>query len=730
MMRKLLQLLIYSSLLLILPLWCAAQSEMLPHNPHKAPLYWDVYEYNFLKEKAGVSDNYITERDWEANIDWVDEQLKHLGYNMICIDGWGSVDYNEQGYRTKHSHHWKNDYAWWSDALQKRGMTLGIYDNPLWINKEAASKGYKVKGTDIPLKSLIDYEETSAFGFTWVQVDRAGAEEYVKGYVRHYAEMGVKFLRVDFLSWYETGTDDNIGVVGRTDRPREHYETALRWMREACDESGMFLSLVMPHLKNDAEMELKYGHMVRINEDTAEGGWWRFSDNARGQQKENWSQFRNPFDGFIYWSKVGGRGNMILDGDFLRLNTFANDEERKTVVALNLMAGGPVAVSDQHNTIGSSLWIYQNAELLAMNRDGFVGKPLSSDPNEKAKSQVWKGQLSNGDWIVGLFNRENTPQTRVFNIASELGISEGYVRELWSHEDQGVKNTLAVSIPVHGCKIYRISATTDQVASPRFDQPSGAYPATFKLTLTAEEGASIHYTLDGSDPTTDAPIYSSAITISATTTVKALAVMAGRPHSFTASHTYTIGEATRPQSEMYVAGTFNDWNLSSLPMHYVGDYNWKSNPIALEATSYEFKFANSPDWSGDDWANATGLSGTLALTTGGKPNGKFTITQAGNYYFTFNDRTLAYAILPDEGSAMEAIDHHELRLNPLAARQFLLQGGGNGLLTVYNSSGIPVLRQYAISDNQHVDLTHLPAGIYLMEVTKENQRVVLKCISN
>ena len=476
----------------------SAEDNGYPQSPYKAPLYWTAYEYNFIKEKDGVSDNYIPESEWMANINWVDENLKTFGYDMICIDGWGDVDYNAYGYRTKHSHHWQHDYAWWAAELAKRNMTLGIYDNPLWINKVAANAGLKVRGTNILLSSLIDYDEQSLFGFTRVQVDREGAEEYVKAYVKHYAEMGVRFLRVDFLSWYETGTDDNLGVVGRTDRPREHYETALRWIREECDTQGVLLSLVMPHLKNDAEVEQQYGHMVRINEDAAEGGWQRFSDNARGIQKPNWSQFKNPFDGFIYWSKISGRGNMILDGDFTRLNTFANDEERKTVVSLQLMAGGPIAIADRHNSIGNSLWVYQNEELVALNRDGFVGKPLSEVPSENNKNQIWKGQPSNGDWIVGLFNRESTNQTRVINFSSELNLQNAYVRDLWEHSDLGLKNLLAVNIPPHACKIYRISATPAKITTLQSQPVRLVRISEKQYAITGLERANIRvYTLQG-----------------------------------------------------------------------------------------------------------------------------------------------------------------------------------------------------------------------------------------
>lgn len=467
-----------NTLLLLVVSSLALEAATPPRNPYKAPLYWSVYEYNFTREKQGVQNNYIPEYEWLANIDWVDANLKHLGYKMICIDGWGDVDYNEHGYRTRHSRYWQHDYAWWSAHLMERGMELGIYDNPLWVNKAAADHGHKVVGTDISLKSIIDYNEWSLFGFNWVQVDRPGAEEYVKGYVKHYADMGVKYLRVDFLSWYESGTDYNIGDVGRKDRPRSHYETALRWMREECDRHGMFLSLVMPHLRNDAELEQQYGHMVRINEDTAEGGWQRFSQNRRGEHKPNWSQCVNPFDGFIYWSKLTRREGLIPDGDFIRLNTMANDEERKTVVTLNLMAGGPVTIADRYNTIGNSLWIYQNEELLALNYDGFVGHPLSNDLWDNEKNQIWTGTLSNGDHVVALFNRENTPQLRQINFASALGFDQGSVRELWLHVDMGMRTDLSVNVPAHGCKVYRIVPASTGTADVLDDEaaPSSASP--------------------------------------------------------------------------------------------------------------------------------------------------------------------------------------------------------------------------------------------------------------
>ena len=75
-------------------------------------------------------------------------------------------------------------------------------------------------------------------------------------------------------------------------------------------------------------------------------------------------------------------------------------QKKRSVISLNILAGGPVTIADQYDTIGNDLWLYQNTELLELNTAKFVGKPLSNDPSN-SNSQIWRGQLSNGDWIIG-----------------------------------------------------------------------------------------------------------------------------------------------------------------------------------------------------------------------------------------------------------------------------------------------------------------------------------------
>jgi len=291
--------------------------------------------------------------------------------------------------------------------------------------------------------------------FTWVVSEKEGAQEYIDGFFRHYKELGVDFIRMDFLSWYEDGKDRGMGTVGRG-YGREAYAHALAYIAQSAKKYGIFTSLVMPHLNNDAEVEARYGNMVRIVADTGGGGWWHTSAQDKGRSYTSWPNCMNQFDGFTYWSHITGRDKVILDGDFLRLNRYETDAERQTAVSLQLMAGGPVAVADQPSTIGGNLSFYTNDELLQLRRDGFVGQPLSNKLGD-GDSEVWFGSLSNGNHVVALFNRSDQQQASSIAL-SRLGISgEWKVRDLWQHADEGTTSTLSATLPAHGCKVVMLT---------------------------------------------------------------------------------------------------------------------------------------------------------------------------------------------------------------------------------------------------------------------------------
>jgi hypothetical protein len=92
---------------------------------------------------------------------------------------------------------------------------------------------------------------------------------------------------------------------------------------------------------------------------------------------------------------------------------------------------------------------------------------------------------------------------------------------------------------------YTSGTTVSPTATPTFTLPSGSYNGTQSVSiLDATSGASIFYTLDGSQPQTAAGgstlAYSGPISIAASTTINAIATASGFSRSIVASSAYTI----------------------------------------------------------------------------------------------------------------------------------------------------------------------------------------------
>ncbi len=429
------------------------------HNK-KAPLYWSVYEYCHLASINGVKneDMDINAEQWEKITDWLAKDLKPYGYDMVCTDGF--ITQNCKNGSPYMTHYGSMSIKELVDMCKAKGLKVGIYDNPLWIHAPGDTKipgtDYKVGDLRWDLKSeVLNPDTPDMWGFQWVVATYPGAKEYIDGFFKYYADLGIDYIRVDFLSWYEDGKDRNMGPIGRG-YGREAYVRALTYIAENAKKYNIYISLVMPHLYYDAEIEKLCGNMVRIVSDTANGGWGHYSDNERGKSYTTWPNCLNMFDGFVYWSHISGRGKVLLDGDFIRLNTFNTDAEKESVVSLQLMAGGPVSIADQYNTIGDNTKFYTNTELLALNADGFVGKPLSDVLNSR-DSQIWYGQMTDGSYVVGLFNRDDSAMS--FNVDFKtLGIDGSWkVRDLWKHADEGTATSLSVNLPAHACKIVKLT---------------------------------------------------------------------------------------------------------------------------------------------------------------------------------------------------------------------------------------------------------------------------------
>ena len=135
----------------------------------------------------------------------------------------------------------------------------------------------------------------------------------------------------------------------------------------------------------------------------------------------------------------------------------------------------------------------------------------------------------------------------------------------------------------------------EQVAAPSSNPAAGPVATGTEVILSsATEGASIYYTVDGSDPTAASTLYENPIVITADTTIKAVAIKDGMANSDPEVFAYTIASST---DECFIAtaafGTKFDWPVAllrhfrdqflltnDLGTAFVNFYYHKSPPIA------------------------------------------------------------------------------------------------------------------------------------------------------
>ena len=128
-------------------------------------------------------------------------------------------------------------------------------------------------------------------------------------------------------------------------------------------------------------------------------------------------------------------------------------------------------------------------------------------------------------------------------------------------------NSSSVSFTASGAQVRatEIKVYVSSTATPTFSVAEGEYTEAKDVTIScATDGATIYYTIDGSDPDENSEEYTSAVHITETTTLKAIAIKSG-VESDVATATYTMNRPAAPAFDV-AEGVFDaafDLHLST-----------------------------------------------------------------------------------------------------------------------------------------------------------------------
>ncbi|MDE3155355.1 MAG: chitobiase/beta-hexosaminidase C-terminal domain-containing protein [Acidobacteriota bacterium] len=180
---------------------------------------------------------------------------------------------------------------------------------------------------------------------------------------------------------------------------------------------------------------------------------------------------------------------------------------------------------------------------------------------------------------------------------------------------------------------------TMTLPAPTFNPPAGTYFQSQSVSLASSvSGATIHYTLDGTDPTAGSPTYSSPLAVDATTVVKAIALRTGWTDSPIGTATYTlkvVSPMLTPAGGSYGASqtvsmatttpnaTITYTTDGSEPTESSTSYTAPvsvSRTMTLKATAWRTGWVPSDSTAGSFWIT----QGTVATPTFSPAGGAFT----------------------------------------------------------------------------------------------------------
>ena len=147
-----------------------------------------------------------------------------------------------------------------------------------------------------------------------------------------------------------------------------------------------------------------------------------------------------------------------------------------------------------------------------------------------------KDELANTAIQITCYDRDGKEVKRVTSTSGEVEDPEnestengnnGSTENATPHSDQGSENG-GSSSNTNGTNNTNGGGSQNQTLTSPTISGNTTFTDSTQVSLSGPDGAEIHYTTDGTVPTAESALYSEAFTLSATTTVKAIAIKDGQ----------------------------------------------------------------------------------------------------------------------------------------------------------------------------------------------------------
>ncbi|MCL1931106.1 MAG: chitobiase/beta-hexosaminidase C-terminal domain-containing protein [Treponema sp.] len=233
-----------------------------------------------------------------------------------------------------------------------------------------------------------------------------------------------------------------------------------------------------------------------------------------------------------------------------------------------------------------------------------------------------------------------------------------------------VKSGMSNSDILIAAYIINIPLPPETVETPTANPPEGTYTSAQSVTLScATSGADIYYTLDDSTPNSSSTLYSGAIDISGTATLKAIAIKNGMNDSYILTALYTIDitqlETVATPTANPAAGTFTSAQSVTLSC------------ATSEAAIYYTLDDTTPNSSSTLYSSAIDISETTtlkAIAVKSGMNDSDILTAA----YTIDGSPVTFSALTANGSASQTTTQLTITLSAaitsLSANDITLNG--------------------------------------------------------